>query len=391
VASSGGLASSASSFRLADVFRAHTPPPEQITADQARVVEDIVSCRTAVLGGRLWRCDHCEYEVPVYNSCRNRHCPTCQGFESARWVESHAADLLPAPYHHLVFTVPPALHPFFLRSPRLAYRLLFAAVAATILAVCRSHLGATPGFVAVLHTWTQQLLQHPHLHCIATGGGLSLDGRRWVSARPRFFLPVRKLSRVFRGKLLAAFADHLDRNAAGDSRDSGRALLRQAAATPWVVYSKAPMAGPEQVLRYLGRYTHRVAIGDERILDVSDGHVTFAWRDRRHENRRERQRLPVAEFVRRFLLHVLPHSFVRIRHYGLLANAFKRVRLATARALLGAPAQPQPTPASEPEGWRELYMRITGRDPLACPVCRMGTLRFVALIPATATAAPRGP
>ena len=219
-----------------------------------------------------------------YNSCRNRHCPKCQSLEQTRWVEAQTRNLLPVPYFHLVFTVPPALHPFFLAEKRGSYKLLFQAALGALHAVCQRRLGAIPGTIAVLHTWTQTLAFHPHVHCIVTGGGLSADRDRWIAARPGFLVPVRVLSRVFRGKLLEHFDHAVAVGSAGISSSLGQRLLQQAAAKEWVVYSKAPMAGPAQVLRYLGRYTHRIAIGNERLVALQDGRVTFRYRNRRRGN-----------------------------------------------------------------------------------------------------------
>jgi hypothetical protein len=374
------LAPRAERPELAEILRQYARELPRLSHDQARVVSALTACRTAVLGGHLQRCDHCEREYPVYNSCRNRHCPKCQSLDQALWVEAQARDLLPVPYFHEVFTVPHCLNPFFRRDPRRAYRLLFDAAAKTLINVCQSHLGATPGIIAVLHTWNQLLGPHPHIHCIATGGGLSLDGERWISSRENFFLPVRKLSAVFRGKLLEAFEREF---AKGPTEQASRSWLRQAAAQAFVVYSKPPMAGPEQVLRYLGRYTHRIAFSNERLVDSRHGEVTFIYKDRKHGCVRKPKTLPALEFTRRFLLHVVPRRFVRVRHYGLLANGVKRRRRAQAQRLLGMPALPEPAEATR-ESWQDSYRRLVGKDPLCCPACRVGRLVVVATIPPSA-------
>ena len=371
---------------LAEILREHAWKLPRLSHDQARVVSALIACRTAALGGHLQRCDTCGRENPLYNSCRNRHCPKCQSLDQALWVEAQVRDLLLVPYFHNVLTLPHCLNPFFLRNPRAAHRLLFDAAAKTTIEVCRSNLGATPGIIAVLHTWNQLLEHHPHVHCIATGGGLSLDGERWISSRPNFFLPVLKLSEVFRGKLLEAFESAF---ANGPFEDVARCWLRRAAAQDFVVYSKPPMAGPEQVLRYLGRYTHRIAISNERLVDHRDGLVTFSYKDRKDGGSRKPKTLPGAEFTSRFLLHVVPRRFVRVRHYGLLANGVKRRRLARARSLLGMPAPPEPAQA-EHESWQDAYRRIVGRDPLLCPTCRVGRLVVVNQIPPLARS-PRTP
>jgi hypothetical protein len=356
--------------------------------DRARAVLDIINCRTAALGGHLYECDTCQSQVPVYNSCGNRSCPKCQSLDQARWVQAQASHLLPVAYFHLVFTIPIELHPFFRRRPRLCYRLLMQAAAQTVLAVCRDKLGCTPGILAMLHTWTQILLFHPHVHCVATGGGLSLDGQAWIHSHPRFFLPVLALSTVFRGKLLAALEAALLAGELGVTVDTGRGWLHQATAQPWNVYSKPPMAGPEQALAYLGRYTNRTAIGNERILSFQGGKVTFRYRNRKRGNRSDTMSLDTPDFVHRFLQHVLPRHFVRIRRFGILANGIRSTRLKRARVLLHAPVPPQPQ-SGPAETWVDLYRRLTGRDPTRCPACRHGTLHPVAELEPTAEA--RGP
>lgn len=294
------------------------------------------------------------------------------------------------PYFHVVFTVPGELHPIFLAHPRVAYGLLFRTVAATLTKVAADprHLGARIGLTAVLHTWTQQLLFHPHVHCVVPGGGLSPDGARWVAAREDFLLPVRVLSAVFRGKLLSALGRAIDEGDV-DARLGGGAtttLLRRAARKDWVVYAKRPFAGPEQVLAYLGRYTHRIAIGNERILAMDGDRVTFAYRDRADGDRPKRTTIPATAFLRRFLLHVLPRGLVRIRHYGLLANAVRAERIALCRRLLGVPEPPAEPEA--PEDWVTLLLRLTGEDVLRCPGCGVGRLLIVAELEPTGCDAP---
>jgi hypothetical protein len=376
-------------LELADILEEYAPPPVSLGRDRRRAIRDIVLCRTPILGGHLQVCDQCGRERPFYNSCRNRHCPKCQSLDQARWVAAQGRHLLPVPYFHVVFTVPPALHPLFLHDRRQSFQMLFAAAWEALNDVCRRRMGATPAAVAVLHTWTQTLRFHPHLHCIVTGGGLSLDRRRWIAARSNYFLPVRVLSKVFRGKLLERFETALLSSVLHTPVPIGRQRLRQAASTPWVVYSKAPMAGPEQVLRYLGRYTHRIALGNERIVDFQDGHVTFRYRNRRRGNRAQLLTLPAPQFVQLFLLHVLPSRFVRIRHYGLLANGQRTALLARAREQLGSPAPPEPDKTSTT--WQDLYRRLTGRDPNLCPYCERGALHVVAVIPALSPAHARAP
>lgn len=367
--------------------------------EHRRALGAIEACRTASLGGHLYRCPRCDYERPVYNSCRNRHCPKCQALASARWVQARRAELLPVPYFHLVFTVPETLRPLFLRQPRSLYALFFRAVASTLLeaAADRRHLGARVGFLAILHTWTQTLLYHPHLHVVAPGGGLSSDGNRWIGCRPGYFLPVRVLSRLFRGKLLAGLKSL---HAGGELPCTGAlepladprrfaALLAPLHESDWVVYAKPPFGGPRQVLAYLARYTHRVAISNHRLLRLEGEEVVFTWRDRAHGDRRRTMRLHAHEFLRRFLLHVLPDGFVRIRTYGLLANRDRQETLARCRETLGiAPGEASP-PAHQGAGWIELLTRLTGTDPTRCPQCGSELLLDGAEIPATGRGPPR--
>ncbi len=363
---------------LADVLRAHGERLSGLSAEQARVVAALTSCRTAARGGHVRECDcGCGYTEIAYNSCRDRHCPKCQGLERVRWPEARAQDLLPVPYFHLVFTLPHALHDVLLAHPRVAYGLLFAAVEQTMREVAANprNLGAQIGMTAVLHTWTQTLLYHPHLHCIVPGGGLDPSGARWVPARANFFLAVRILATVFRGKLLGALerAVATGQIAASVGGTAVARSLRQAARRKWVVYSQRPFAGPEQVLAYLGRYTHRIAIANERIVSMDGDTVTFSYKDRADNDRRKTMTLPAEAFLHRFLLHVLPRGFVRIRHYGLLANSVRRVRIARCRDLLGV--SQEPAPLAPHESWQELLLRLTGKDVTRCPQCGEGRLR----------------
>jgi len=363
---------------LADIFRTHGERLDGLNAQQRRVVAAILSCRTAALGGHVRECDRgCGYQEISYNSCRDRHCPKCQGLERVRWQEARADDLLPVPYFHLVFTIPSCLHEIFLANPRVAYNLLFHAVAGTVKEVAANskNLGAQTGMTAVLHTWTQSLLYHPHLHLIVPGGGLDPSGCRWIPTREDFFLSVRILSTVFRGKLLAVLDEAVASGTIEASVGSGvrvATLLGRAARPRWVVYAKPPFAGPEQVLTYLGRYTHRIAISNDRIVSMEDDQVTFHYKHRADGNRRKSMTLPAVAFLRRFLLHVLPPGFVRIRHFGFLANSVRRERIALCRRLLGVPAESAPPAPSE--SWEEILLRLTGEDVTCCPRCKAGHL-----------------
>ncbi len=372
---------------LADVFRSHGHRLSGLCEQQRKAVAAIVSCRTAALGGHLRECDHgCGHQEISYNSCRNRHCPKCQGLERIRWQEARAEDLLPVPYFHLVFTIPSSLHDLFLRNSRGAYGLLFTAVADTLKEVASNpeNLGAEIGMTTVLHTSTQTLLYHPHLHCIVPGGGLDPARGRFIAARENFFLAVRILSTVFRGKLLAALRNAVDSGCIESLPGDGARLvklLRQAARRKWVVYCKRPFAGPAQVLTYLGRYTHRIAIGNERIVSMDDEDVTFAYKDRADGNQHKLLTLSAEAFLRRFLLHVRPRGLVRIRHYGFLANSVRRKRIALCRQLLGIPQSPaESTPL---ETWEQLLLRVTGKDVTRCPGCGKGRLRVTRRIEPT--------
>jgi hypothetical protein len=373
------------SCEVADVVRAYGKQftdeyGHLLDADAWRVLHAIENCRTAVLGGHVEGCDECGHLVISYNSCRNRHCPKCQGASRERWLAERNAELLPVPYFHVVFTLPQQLAPLALQNKRILYGLLFQAVSETLLEVAADpkHLGAEVGFLAVLHTWGQSLQHHPHLHCVVPGGGLSPDHDRWVSSRDQFFLPVKVLSRVFRGKFLALlkkafckgnleFHGRLEKLRSKPDFDK---LLNQAYGREWVVYTKPPFAGPEQVLRYLANYTHRVAISNHRILSVTDGNVTFRWKDYAHGNQKKKMTLTACEFLRRFFLHVLPKGFVRIRHFGFLANSQRKALLETCRRLLPMSVVSKTHLQSGP-----------GVELGLCPVCRAGHMQTIGRLP----------
>jgi len=371
-------------LELADLVRQFAGEVPHLCAEARRVLQDIARCRTAALGGHVHKCDQCDHRENSYNSCRNRHCPKCGSLAQARWLEARQADLLPVQYFHVVFTVPDVLHPLFRANPTVSYNLLFAAVAETVkeVALNPEHLGAQVGLTAVLHTWTQKLLYHPHLHCLVPGGGLSADGTRWVPCKPRFFLPVRVLSLVFRGKLLDKLERAIDRGELTVATDDNpRLSLEEAARKKWVVYSKAPFAGPEQVLRYLGRYTHRIALSNDRLLSLDGRVVRFRWRDRADGNKAKVLTLDAVAFLQRFLLHLLPKGFVRIRHYGLLANAVRQKSVARCRELLAVDDDARGRSVVEQETWQELLLRLTGVDVTRCPKCGTGHLRATERIP----------
>jgi hypothetical protein len=378
-------------LEVADVLRSYTPAYLQaygatLTPDQRRVLRDLVRCRTATLGGHVEVCADCGHEQIAYNSCRNRHCPKCQAALRAQWLEERAAELLPVEYFHVVFTLPEPLGRIALSNRRWLYGALFRAAAETLLHIAADpkHLGGQIGFLAILHTWGQNLHLHPHLHCVVPGGGLADNGTRWIACRPGFFLPVRVLSRLFRGKFLArldeafaqgqlAFPGQHQELAQPAAFRKWSASLR---AKEWVVYAKPPFGGPEQVLKYLARYTHRVAISNQRLVKMEDGKVHFHWKDYAHGNAAKVMALDALEFIRRFLQHVLPSGFVRIRHFGFLANRCRKEKLQLCRTLLCVPPpaeQPRiDTPAPEPTNVRE--EACLG----CCPVCKQGRMFVVA-------------
>jgi Putative transposase/Transposase zinc-binding domain len=360
-----------------------------LSPEQRRTLRDIAACRTAALGGHVEECDHCGHRQIAYNSCRNRHCPKCQATAAADWTDARRAELLPVEYHHVVFTLPAVLGPVALQNPREVYGLLFKAAAETLqqIAADPQHLGAEIGFLAVLHTWGQNLQHHPHVHCVVPGGGLSPDGVRWAPCRPGFFLPVRVLSRVFRGKFLALIGAAFDqgefsfhgRLATLSDPTEFRRRLAASARTEWVVYSKPPFGGPEQVLKYLARYTHRVAISNHRLVAFEGGEVTFRWKDYAHAGKRKVMKLKAVEFIRRFLLHVLPAGFVRIRHYGFLANRVCQEKLELCRTLLQDAATPSGAVAAESAADPEVAVEEQS-SPHLCPVCGEGHMVIIEIL-----------
>jgi hypothetical protein len=378
-------------LEVADIFRQYGESYRSrfgpLSPEQARVMRAIELCRTAALGGHVDRCDHCGHEIISYNSCRNRHCPKCQSLAKAQWLEARRAELLPVEYYHVVFTLPDQLAPLALQNKRTVYNILFQVAARSLLEIGADpqHLGAELGLVTVLHTWGQNLMHHPHLHCIVPGGGLSPDGQRWIGCRPGFLLSVRVLSTRFR----TLFLEQLRRAAGrgelafhGDLEPLGQPqafteLLEACGKIDWVVYAKPPFGGPEKVLDYLGRYTHRIAISNHRLLELKDGRVSFTWKNYKQNGRRQTMTLDAGEFIRRFLLHTLPGGFVRIRFYGLLANAHRTEKLKRCRQLLGVPAGENAMEKQTKPDWVELLRELTGRDPLACPKCEHGRLARV--------------
>ena len=391
---------------IADIFRTHGAAYQQrhpLSGGQRRVMQDIIACRTAALGGQLAQCDHCSAQVIRYHSCQNRHCPKCQTLAKVRWVDARLRDLLPIPYFHCVFTLPHLLNPLAQDNPRVLYGLLFQTAAATLQTFGRDPkwLGGELGITMVLHTWSQTLEHHIHVHCVVTGGALAPDGDRWIPTKRRDFLfPVKALSRVFRGKYLAALQeaymqDRLQCAGAtaplGDTRTFQRFLV-PLWQQPWVVYAKPPFASAQHVLSYLGRYTHRVALSNDRLVAMRDGQVVFQWRERRHHNRPRVMTLSAEEFIRRFLLHVLPVGFTRIRHYGVVGNRCRTPKLAACRRLFA-----QPAPLVLPrESAASVMRRLTGIDIACCPQCHQGRLVVISTLhplrrPALASETARPP
>jgi predicted Zn-ribbon and HTH transcriptional regulator len=360
-------------LEVADIFRGHGSAWRQantghVSLDQLKVMSAIESCRTAALGGHVARCEDCAYTTIAYNSCRNRHCPKCQGAAAKEWLTEREAELLPVPYFHVVFTLPAVIADIAYQNKAVIYDILFKASAETLTTIAADpkHLGARIGMTSVLHTWGSALTHHPHVHMIVPGGGISLDGSRWVACRPGFLLPVRVLSRLFRRLFLARLAaahkqlQFFGNHAPLANAQAFAACLAPLRKTEWIVYSKRPFGGPEAVLAYLSRYTHRVAISNSRLIAFDQEGVTFKWKDYRIEGRDRYKVMTLAtnEFIRRFLIHVLPRGFHRIRHYGLLAKTSCADNIARASELLAVPKhQAEPADATD------------GNDPHPCPHC----------------------
>ena len=375
---------------LADIFRQYGAAYRQTHAlplHQHRLMQAIVNCRTAALGGAVEWCDHCQNTRIVYRSCRDRHCPKCQALARERWIQQRLAELLPVEYFHVVFTVPEQIAAIAFYNKVVVYQILFRTVAATLLTIARDpqHLGAEIGFFAVLHTWGQNLHLHPHLHCVVPGGGLSPDGE-WKACLPGFFLPVRVLSRLFRRLFLEAlekayadgqlqFFSDLEPWRDPSAFAQFLAPVRQ---TEWVVYAKPPFGGPPQVIEYLGRYTHRVAISNQRLVALPDGQVSFRWKDYRRPEQPKVTTVSAEEFIRRFLLHALPPGFQRIRYFGLLANCHRAGKLQLCRQQLAAPtADLLPVP----KDYRDFYAALTAKNLRLCPECGIGTMIRIEILP----------
>jgi len=376
-------------WEVADIFREFGNSyrrKNRLPLSHLKVLRSIEVCRTSYLGGHLQKCDACGFEQHSYNSCRNRHCPKCQTLTKARWIEDRRSELLPVPYFHNVFTLPHELNPIALCNRKVVFTILFKAVAETLLAFGRNNLGGVIGFSAILHTWDQRLLDHLHLHCVISGGVLAADKASWVHTNNTYLFNVEALSLVFRGK----FLEYLQKtHAKGELVFPGGTakyatvekfsdLIQALREKNWVVFSKKPFAGPQAVLDYIGRYTHRVAISNSRIVNVQDGKVTFTYRDRKDNDTLKLKTLEAGEFIRRFLLHVLPDGFMKIRHFGFLANRRKKDNVQRCRELLGDNT-PAPEGAKKPAA--ELMLELTGKDITRCPCCRQGSMTIIMEMP----------
>ncbi len=372
---------------MADILRRHALDyPHVISNEQARVIRALQVCRTAHLGGHVELCDGCGHQRNAYNSCRNRHCPKCQFLAKAEWVEKQVAELLPVPYFHVVFTMPPAVASVAMQNQDIVYDILFRAAAQTLQTIAKTpkHLGAEIGLLAVLHTWGQNLHYHPHVHCVVPGGGLSLDSNRWMPSRSKFFLPVRVLSRLYR-RLFLAFLNQAFREgrlvfhgslAQLQNKEAFRHHLAGARQVEWVVYAKPPFGGPEQVVAYVGRYTHRVALSNSRLVKLEDGKVSFRWKDYREGNAQKVLTLEAHDFIGRYLQHILPKRFVRIRSYGLLSTRNRPTKLAKCRELLNTPAHAPVT-----SDWKDLLKKLTGKSIDECRICKHGQMKIVERVP----------
>jgi Putative transposase/Transposase zinc-binding domain len=378
-------------LELADVFGSLDPSfVAALPAVQRRVVNDILACRTAALGGHLEQCDQCGYRQIAYNSCRNRHCPKCQAAARADWMEARAEELLPVAYYHVVFTLPEQLSPLAIQNKRLIYNLLFKAASETLLEIAADpqHLGAKIGFFTVRHTWGQTLQHHPHLHCVVPGGGLSADHSHWIACRPGFFLPVKVLSRLFRGKFVAFLREarkqdrltYAGQSSALAETEGFNRWLGELSQIEWVVYAKPPFGGPQQVLKYLARYTHRVAISNARLLEIEDDKVTFRYKDYAAGNATKTLTLDTQEFTRRFLLHVLPRGLVRIRYYGFLANCCRAEMLKLCRRLLSVDESEQRSTGETQQAGDQSDLSAAHT---ICPNCSQGKMVIVERVEAS--------
>ena len=382
-------------YEVADILRNNIDKIGKISKDKWDVVNAVISCRTSKLGGHVLKCDSCDYEEHSYNSCRNRHCPKCQTLKKLKWIDERIKELLPIEYFHVVFTIPDFFNPAALQNKKVFYNILFKSVKETLLesAENKKNLGAKIGFISILHTWSQTLLDHPHIHCVVTGGGLSHDNIKWISCKKKFLIPVALLSKLFKGKFLYYLKEAYKNNQLifegkikrYKNTNEFQLLIDKGYYSKWVVFAKKPFAGPEQVIKYLGKYTHRVAIGNSRIVDISDNAVQFKWKDYRDESKQKIMTVAIEEFIRRFLLHVFPKRFVRIRFYGFLSNVNKKEKLGILKTLLIKQIKNNSKNVSDEncgnEKFEELFFRLTGIDITHCPQCKTGILYIAGEVP----------
>jgi hypothetical protein len=380
-------------WEVADIIRLHAKQychDHPLPLSHLKVMHCIKVCRTSYLGGHVEQCDSCGFERYAYNSCRNRHCPKCQALTKAKWLEDRKSELLPVGYFHTVFTIPHELNTIALRNKKTVFGILFKAASETLIAFGKNPkngLGGKIGFLAILHTWDQKLMDHFHLHCVVAGGALSFDKSRWIAARENFLFSVKALSIVFRAKfteyLIKAFSKgdlvFLGKTSLLANENGFLHFIETLKQKEWIVYCKKPFAGPQQVLDYIGRYTHRIAISNQRIVNVENGRVAFTCRDRRNNNTLKTMTLKAKEFIRRFLLHVLPAGFVRIRHFGFLANRYKKENIKRCREIIGVA---QEIPKTTEKSTAELMLELTGIDITLCPSCKTGSMIVVDEIPA---------
>jgi len=374
-----------SGVELADILRSHIGQYHQqypLHPTHYKAVSDIMACRTPLMGGYIEQCDTCGAEQYQYGSCGNRHCPKCQTLAKAKWLDARVAELLPVQYFHVVFTLPHEINPVALCNKKIVCNILFKAASETLVQFGKNNLGGNMGLIGLLHTWDQRLLDHFHLHCVVPGGALSFDETDWINCPKDYLFPVKALSKVFRAKFmeyLKAAHDQGKFQFPGNTESLGlpggfRRLTAKLWSKDWVVYAKEPFARPEQVLEYLARYTHRIAISNDRIIGFADGKVTFRYRDRQDNDKLKTMTLDVSEFIRRFLLHVIPKKYMRIRHFGILANRAKKEKLKIVRGLLRASAQSASTPEKSVQ---QIMLELTGHDITLCPYCKKGQMTKV--------------
>jgi hypothetical protein len=370
-------------IEVGEIFREYGHLLGKISRDQRKVVNALINCRTSALGGHISKCNRCSHTDQSYNSCRNRHCPKCQFSKQIKWVDQRAKELLAVDYFHVVFTLPHELNPLILQNKKVCYDILFKSVSETLKEVAKNpkNLGANIGFFSILHTWGQKLTEHPHIHVVVPSGGLSPDKRKWISCRENYFLPIKILNLAFRAKFLEYLKGAFDIDKLAfrgriiqlENRSNFGSLISTVRAKEWIVYAKKPFSGPSQVLNYLGKYTHRIAISNYRILKLEDGVVSFSYKDYGDDSKKKIMKLDVKEFMRRFLLHVLPRGYVRIRHYGILGNKYKKENIERCNFLLRAKPKKLGT-VKVTETIEDLIKRTTGVDITICKICNSGTM-----------------